>query len=145
MDDTTLYYTLKTIHIISFTAWMAGMFYLPRLYVYHCQTQAGSEADQLFQTMEMKLLRYIMTPAMILTWIAGLWLASVVGAYTSGWLAAKMVCVLAMSGAHGLFAVHRKQFVAAQNTKSERYYRLINEIPTVLLILIVALVVVKPF
>jgi protoporphyrinogen IX oxidase len=146
MDTPTLYLTLKTLHIISFTAWMAGMFYLPRLYVYHCQTQVGSEADRMLQTMERKLLRFIMNPAMILTWGFGLWLAVVSDAFTSGgWLHAKMGAVLLMSGVHGLLAVHRTQFATGHNTKSERYYRILNEAPTILLIMIVYLVVFKPF
>jgi protoporphyrinogen IX oxidase len=145
MDTATLYLTLKTLHIISFTAWMAGMFYLPRLYVYHCQAVKGGEADTMLQTMERKLLRFIMNPAMIATWILGLWLAMVTEAFTSGaWFHAKMLCVMLMSGTHGLLAVHRTGFVRGDNVKSERYYRWLNEAPTVLLILIVGLVVFKP-
>jgi protoporphyrinogen IX oxidase len=146
MDIPNLYLTLKTLHIISFTAWMAGMFYLPRLYVYHCKAVRGGEADIMLQTMERKLLRYIMNPAMILTWGFGLWLAMVTEAFTSGgWFHAKMLCVMLMSGTHGLLAVHRSQFIRGDNTKSERYYRILNEAPTILLIAIVWLVVFKPF
>ncbi len=145
MDAATLYHLAKTLHILAFISWMAGMFYLPRLYVYHCKVEKDSDADVMFQTMERKLLRYIMTPAMIITWVAGLWLAGMLDAFTYGWFHVKMLCVVLMSGAHGLFSVHRKQFAAGANVKSERYYRLVNEVPTVLLIVIVALVVFKPF
>lgn len=145
MDIATLYPIVKSVHIIAFVAWMAGMFYLPRLFVYHCGVAHGSEADGLFQTMERKLLRYIMTPAMIITWAAGLWLAGMLDAFTYGWFHAKMLCVILMSGAHGLFSVHRKQFASGNNVKTDRYYRWINEIPTILLIAIIVLVVVKPF
>lgn len=146
MDQTTLYYTLKTLHLISLIAWMAGMFYLPRLYVYHTGAVKGGEADRMLQVMERKLLRFIMNPAMIATWVFGIWLGVVTGAFTGGgWLHAKMGAVMLMSGVHGLLAVHRGSFARGDNTKSERYFRLLNEAPTVLLIAIVWLVVFKPF
>jgi protoporphyrinogen IX oxidase len=146
MDTTTVYYTVKTLHIISFVAWMAGMFYLPRLYVYHASAIKGGEADGMLQVMERKLLRYIMNPAMIATWVFGLWLAVITQAFTSGgWFHAKMAAVMLMSGVHGLLAVHRSQFVRGDNTKSARYFRWLNEAPTVLLVVIVWLVVFKPF
>jgi protoporphyrinogen IX oxidase len=146
MDTTTLYYTVKTLHIISFVAWMAGMFYLPRLYVYHASAVKGGEADAMLQTMERKLLRFIMNPAMIATWVFGLWLAVITQAFTAGgWFHAKMFAVMLMSGVHGLLAVHRGGFARGDNAKSERYYRWLNEAPTVLLIVIVWLVVFKPF
>lgn len=140
-----LYHLAKVLHILSFVSWMAGMFYLPRIFVYHTQTAHGSEADTLFQTMERKLLKYIMTPAMILTWVFGLWLAIMTEAYSYGWFHIKMLCVLLMSGAHGVFAVHRKQFIETTHVKTERYFRIINEVPTLLLIVIVWAAVYKPF
>lgn len=146
MDDITLYYLLRTLHIISFVAWMAGMFYLPRLYVYHTKATKGGELDLTLQTMERRLLKAIMTPAMIATWVFGLWLASAYDFFSQGgWLGAKMLCVLLMSGCHGLFAVHRKAFLHGTNEKSESYFRIINEVPTILLIIIVSLAVFKPF
>jgi protoporphyrinogen IX oxidase len=143
--DANIYHLAKVLHIIALVSWMAGMFYLPRIFVYHTQTKHGSEADGLFQTMERKLLKYIMTPAMLVTWATGLWLAVITEAYQYGWFHGKMLCVLLMSGAHGLFAIHRKGFTYSTSEKTERYYRLINEIPTLLLIVIVWLVVFKPF
>ncbi len=145
MDTVTLYMALKTAHIIAFVSWMAGMFYLPRLFVYHSRVAHGSEASELFTVMERKLLRIIMNPAMILTWIFGIWLAVTLDAFAYGWLHAKMTLVLLMSGVHGWMAVHRKRFEAGTNTKSERYFRYLNEVPTVLLFIIVALAVFKPF
>lgn len=145
MDATTTYYTLRVLHIISFVAWMAGMFYLPRLYVYHTRVSKGSEAAELFETMEQKLLRVIMNPAMIATWAFGIWLAVHTGAFTQGWLHAKIMLVILMSGVHGMLAGHRKRFAAGTNQKPERYFRLLNEAPTILLIGIVFLAVFKPF
>ncbi len=145
MDNIFLYNLLKTIHIIAFVAWMAGMFYLPRLYVYHAEAIKGGEADLMLQTMERKLLRFIMNPAMILTWVFGLWLAISTGAHQMGWFHAKMGLVMLMSGVHGLLAVHRGQFARGENTRSHRYFRLLNEAPTLLLIGIVYLVIFKPF
>ncbi len=145
MDNVFLYNFLRTAHIVSFVAWMAGMFYLPRLYVYHVGAIKGGEADLMLQTMERKLLRYIMNPAMILTWVFGVWLALVIEAHQAGWFHAKFSLVLIMSGVHGLLAVHRGRFVRGENKHSERYFRLLNEAPTILLIGIVYLVIFKPF
>ncbi len=146
MDQTSLYDTVKTLHLLSLIAWMAGMFYLPRLYVYHADAVRGGEADAMLQVMERKLLRYIMNPAMIATWVFGIWLGVITGAFTAGgWLHAKIFTVLLMSGIHGMLAVHRKAFATGNNTKPARYYRLLNEAPTVLLVVIVYLVVFKPF
>jgi protoporphyrinogen IX oxidase len=146
MDSITLYNTVKALHIISFVSWMAGMFYLPRLYVYHTGATKGGEADLMLQVMERKLLRFIINPAMIATWGFGLWLAVITQAFTSGgWFHAKMAAVMLMSGVHMLLAVHRGAFARGDNTKSERYFRLLNEAPTLLLIVIVWLVVFKPF
>lgn len=145
MDNVTFYHTLKTLHIIAFVAWMAGMFYLPRLFVYHCQAVKGGEADAMLQVMERKLLRFIMNPAMIATWGFGLWLALAYDFFTQGWFHAKMTCVLLMSGVHGWLAVHRSRFARGTNTCSERFFRLLNEAPTLLLIAITYLVIFKPF
>lgn len=140
-----LYLWLKAFHIMSVIAWMAAMFYLPRLFVYHAQVEAGSEQSELFKVMERRLLKAIMTPAMIATWVFGLWLAIETGAFSDGWFHAKMTLVLLMSGAHGYLAKCTRIFASDANTKGDRYYRIVNEIPTVLMIGIVLLVVLKPF
>lgn len=143
-----LYLWVKALHIIAFISWMAGMLYLPRLYVYHSSAAIGSDADNMLQTMERKLLRYIMTPAMIATFIFGIWLIIITGAGapgTGGWLHAKIALVLALAASHGMMAKYRKQFAVGTYPKSEKYFRYFNEVPTVLMILIVLLVVLKPF
>jgi protoporphyrinogen IX oxidase len=141
---------IKAFHIIAVIAWMAGMLYLPRLFVYHCAAEKGSVQSETFKVMERRLLRAITNPAMIATWVLGLWLAwhgpdSRVGWFASGWLLAKLALVLALSGVHGLFASWVKAFGADQNRHSQRFYRVINEVPTVMMIVIVILVVLKPF
>ncbi len=141
-----IYLWLKALHIISFTAWMAGMFYLPRLYVYHTTVAKDSEADLMLQTMERKLLRFIMNPAMILTFIFGVsMIVYDTGIMKQGWVHAKIMLVLGMAGFHGYLAKTRKDFIAHDGIKSNKFYRVINEIPTLLLIGIVILAVVKPF
>ena len=139
------YLWIKAFHIIAVIAWMAGMLYLPRLFVYHTMAERGSVQSETFKVMERRLLRGIINPAMIATWILGLLLAWEGGWYRSPWLHAKILLVLAMSGVHGMLARYVKNFAADRNTKSQRFYRLINEVPTLLMILIVILVVVKPF
>ncbi|HUI15043.1 MAG TPA: protoporphyrinogen oxidase HemJ [Xanthobacteraceae bacterium] len=145
-----MYQWIKAFHIIAVIAWMAGMLYLPRLFVYHCAAESGSVQSETFKVMERRLLRGIINPAMILTWLFGLWLAwygpdSRYGWFASGWLDAKLVLVLALSGLHGLLARWRKDFAADKNRHSQRFYRIINEVPTILMIGIVILAVVKPF
>jgi protoporphyrinogen IX oxidase len=145
-----MYEWVKAFHIIAVIAWMAGMLYLPRLFVYHCAAEKGSVQSETFKVMERRLLRGIINPAMIATWILGLWLAwfvadSKFALVLPGWLWAKIVLVLAMSAVHGLLARWRKDFAADDNQHTQKFYRIINEIPTVILILIVILVVIKPF
>ncbi len=140
-----IYPWLKAFHIIAVIAWMAGMLYLPRLFVYHCAAERGSVQSETFKVMERRLLRAIINPAMIATWVLGLWLAWSGHWFDSGWLQAKLGLVLAMSALHGLFARWVKAFAADANTHSQKFYRIINEVPTILLIAIVILVVVKPF
>ena len=137
----------KSLHLIALIAWMAGIFYLPRLFVYHCQVDVGSAEDKRFQTMETKLLRVIMNPAMILTWIAGIWMLALAwSAYGSaGWLHIKLVFVALITGFHMFCSRWRRQFAQGSNQRSERFYRLVNEVPTVALIVIVVMVVFKPF
>ncbi len=146
--DASLYLTLKALHIISFTAWMAGLFYLPRLYVYHANAAQGSELSETLKVMEHKLLRYIMNPAMILTFALGIWLVVVTGyggPGTGAWIHAKLLLVLVLAGFHGMCAGWRKKFAADANVKSHKFFRWANEVPTVALILIVFLAVLKPF
>jgi putative membrane protein len=140
-----LYAWLKVLHILALIAWMAGMLYLPRLFVYHAEAEAGSVQSETFKVMERRLLKAIMNPAMIVTWIFGLWLAIQGGWFASGWLHAKLALVIAMSGLHGYLAATTRRFAADRNTKSARFYRVLNEVPTLVMIGIVILVVVKPF
>ncbi len=143
-----LYLWLKALHIIAVIAWMAGMLYLPRLFVYHAAAKPGSELSETFKTMERRLLKLIINPAMIATWLLGLsliWLMGKEAFVQSGWLHAKLVLVLAMTGLHGFFAGLVKQFNTDRNQRSQRFYRIINEIPTVLVVVIVVLATVKPF
>ena len=138
---------LKALHIMAFTAWMAGMFYLPRLLVYHAGAAKGSDTSETFKVMERRLLRYIATPAMIASWVLGLWLAfsGVVDWSQDGWFHAKLALVLALSAFHGFCAVWTRDFALDRNTRSVRFFRIANEVPTILMIFIVILVVVRPF
>lgn len=136
---------IEAFHVISVIAWMAGMLYLPRLFVYHCEAPAGSPQSEMLKVMERRLLRVIINPAMIATWTFGVTLALVTGAYADRWFQVKIVLVLAMSGLHGLFAATVKRFGRDANTRPQRFYRFINEVPMLLTIGIVILVVVKPF
>ena len=140
-----LYDWLKAGHIVSLIAWMAGMLYLPRLFVYHASLPPGSEAQSAtFKIMERRLLKAIMTPAMIATWAFGLTLAWMSGFYASPWLQAKFALVLVLSGIHGWLARMVKDFAADRNRRGHRFYRVINEVPTLLMIVIVILATVKP-
>ena len=134
-----------SIHIIAFAAWMAGMWYLPRLLVYHADVPVGSEMSETFKVMERRLLRTIATPAMIIALLAGAALASGEGVWAQGWLSAKLVLVLLLAGVHGLLASHTKRFGRDERPWSARRYRILNEVPTVLFIVIVLLAVLKPF
>jgi putative membrane protein len=140
-----MYEWLKAFHVIAVIAWMAGMLYLPRLFVYHCEAAPGSPQSETFKVMERRLLRAIINPAMIATWVLGLWLAWQGGWLYAGWFQAKFILVLGMSGVHGLLARYVRHFATDQNRHSQKFYRIINEIPTILMIAIVLLAVVKPF
>lgn len=141
------YLWVKALHVISVIAWMAGLLYLPRLFVYHTQAAVGSPESQTFKVMERKLLRLIMNPAMIASWVFGLWLIVLLGSSTmsAGWLHGKLALVLLLSVAHGFMARWRKDFERDTNRHTERFFRIINEVPTLLMIGIVILVIVKPF
>jgi len=140
-----LYLWLKSLHIFAVIAWMAGMLYLPRLFVYHADAAVGSKESETFKVMERRLLRGIMNPAMIVVWIVGLWMAVSGGWMVAGWMHAKLALVLVMSAVHGLYSKWRKDFEADRNTRSASYYRIWNEVPAVILIAIIVLVVIKPF
>jgi putative membrane protein len=135
----------KAFHIIAVIAWMAGMLYLPRLFVYHHAAPTGSQQSETFKVMERRLLRAIINPAMIATWFLGLGLAWGGGWLTAYWLYAKLVLVLALSAMHGLFAHWVKLFTADGRPHTQKFFRIVNEIPTVLMIGIVILAVLKPF
>lgn len=142
----TLFLWLKALHVIAVIAWMAGMLYLPRLFVYHCETDIGSEGSERFKLMERKLFRAIINPAMIATWVFGLgMLATGFVDLGAGWLHVKLTLVVILSGVHGWFSRMRKTFERDENTRPQKFYRMINEVPTVLMIGIVIMVIVKPF
>lgn len=140
-----LYPWLKAAHVIAVISWMAGMLYLPRLFVYHTAAPVGSDMSETFKVMERRLLRAIINPAMVATWILGLWLAWDAGFFSSGWLNAKLALVVILSGLHGFMARWVRAFAEDRNTHSQRFYRIVNEVPTLLMIGIVILVIVKPF
>jgi putative membrane protein len=136
---------IKALHVISVIAWMSGMFYLPRLFVYHTETEAGSAESERFKVMERRLLRAIINPSMIATWVFGLTLAYLTEAYKEPWLQMKFVLVIVMSGLHGYFAGRVKAFAQDRNDKPARFYRILNEVPPILMVFIVILVIVQPF
>ncbi|MEJ0097977.1 MAG: protoporphyrinogen oxidase HemJ [Bauldia sp.] len=139
------YLWVKAIHVLAVIAWMAGILYLPRLFVYHADSAPGSEKSETFKVMERRLYAAIMTPAMIATLLAGLALATSGHFWADRWLMAKLVLVIAMIGFHVWLGARLREFAADRNTRSSRVYRMVNELPTLLLIGIVILVVVKPF
>ncbi|MBK8173964.1 MAG: protoporphyrinogen oxidase HemJ [Rhodospirillales bacterium] len=142
-----IYLWIKALHVISVISWMAGLLYLPRLFVYHCAQPVGSPASETFKVMERRLLRFIMNPAMVTSFVFGIWLIVEMGAgaWSQGWLHAKIALVLVLAAMHGMMAKWRRDFAADRNRRSARYYRLMNEVPTVLMIGIVVLAVVRPF
>ena len=141
-----LYLWLKVIHIVAVVAWMAGLFYLPRLFVYHTDLAVGSDGDMLFKTMERRLMVAIMRPAALLALLAGMATVEAAGFnWGQAWLLLKLLGVLCLIGYHGLLEVHLKSFGRGERRHTRRYFRIINELPTVLLIWIVIFVVVKPF
>lgn len=135
----------KAVHVIAVISWMAGMLYLPRLFVYHAEVPVGSPQSETFKVMERRLLRSIINPAMTIAWVFGLWLAWKGFSFSGGWLHAKIAAVLVLSGVHGYFSGAVRRFAEDRNRKPARHWRIVNEIPTVLMIIIVVLVIVKPF
>lgn len=140
-----MYVWIKALHVIAVISWMAGMLYLPRLFVYHCGAEVGSVQSETFKVMERRLLKGIINPAMIATWVFGLTLVWLGGWIWATWLHLKLVLVIVMSGLHGMLARYVRDFAADKNRHSQKFYRIINEVPTLLLIGIVLLVVLKPF
>lgn len=139
------YLWVKAFHIIFVIFWMAGMFMLPRYFAYHSQCEVGSDEDKMWIEREHRLMKIIINPAMIVTWILGLSLVAHVGLSAGGWLHAKLLLVFVFSGFHGMLSKQRRLFAEGERTKSEKFYRMINEVPALFIILIVILVVTKPF
>lgn len=141
------YLWIKALHLVSVISWMAALLYLPRLFVYHCDAPTGSAQSETFKVMERRLLRAIMNPAMIATWIFGLLLFSTPGVveWSDGWFHVKIACVVALTWIHHLLARCRKDFTADTNRRSTRFFRVINELPAVLMVIIVVMVIVRPF
>jgi len=138
---------LKALHLIAVIAWMAGMLYLPRLFVYHSEIPRGGPEHARFVIMERRLLKAIINPAMIATWLLGITLVLTPGVidWTAGWWHTKLLCVILMSGFHGYLSANHRRFAADERPKSQRYWRIANEVPTVLMVIIVIMVIVKPF
>ncbi|RZO64595.1 MAG: protoporphyrinogen oxidase HemJ [Parvularculaceae bacterium] len=140
------YLWLKAIHIIAVIAWFAGMMYLPRLFVYHFESAKGGEAEAFFVKMERRLLKGIMTPSMIAVWvIAGLMVYANPGLLSAGWFHAKLFLVLAISGIHGFYIKNQRLFEAGQRPRNDRFWRIVNEAPFVLMIVVAFLAFLKPF
>ena len=143
-----IYPWTKALHVISLIAWMAGVFYLPRLYVYHTALTMGSPESERFKVMERRLLKQIINPAMIATWLFGLMLVLTPGVIDwahDGWWHVKFTMVLLMSGFHGAMSKWRREFLEDRNRRSHKFYRIANEVPTILMVIIVIMVIVKPF
>jgi putative membrane protein len=145
LDPNNVYTWVKAVHVIAVISWMAGMLYLPRLFVYHVEAGPGTPQSETFKIMEKRLLRAIINPAMIATWLAGLWLAWKGFGFMGGWLHAKIGLVVLMSAVHGYLSAAVRKFAEDRNEKSARHWRIVNEVPTLLMIVIVILVIVKPF
>ena len=140
-----MYLWIKALHMIAVISWMAGLLYLPRLMVYHCVAEKGSVQSETFKTMERRLLQFIMTPAMLVAWITGLTLVWFSGFWLEAWMWVKFALVLGMSAFHGTATRWVREFTEDRNTRSEKFYRYANEIPTLIMIVVVVLVIVKPF
>jgi len=139
------YLWMKAVHVIAVIAWMAGMLYLPRLFIYHCAAEPGSVQSETFKIMERRLYRAIINPAMVVAWVFGLWLAWKGFGFSGGWLHAKLAAVIGLSAVHGYLGGALRRFAQDRNTRPARHWRMVNEVPTVLMIVIVILVIVKPF
>jgi protoporphyrinogen IX oxidase len=140
-----LYPWLKAFHVMAVISWMAGMLYLPRLFVYHCGAETGSRQSETFKVMERRLLRGIINPAMVVSWTLGLWMVYDGGWISAHWLQLKLLLVVVLSGVHGLLARWTMDFANDRNRHRERFYRIINEVPALLMVGIVIMAVIKPF
>ena len=140
-----LYPWLKAFHVMAVMSWMAGMLYLPRLFVYHCGTKVGSPQSETFKVMERRLLRGIINPAMVVSWALGLWMVYDGSWISEHWLQCKLLLVVVLSGLHGMLARWASDFAADRNRHTEQFYRIMNEVPAVLMVGIVIMVVIKPF
>ncbi|MHB2168317.1 protoporphyrinogen oxidase HemJ [Alsobacter sp. R-9] len=140
-----MYEWIKALHVVAIISWMAALLYLPRLFVYHCEAPVGSPQSETFKVMERRLYKAIMTPAMIVAWLAGLYLVWAGGWLSSGWMHGKFALVIALSAVHGMMGGWRRAFAEDRNTRPQRFFRVWNEAPTLLMIGIVILVIVKPF
>ncbi len=141
-----MYLTLKALHLIAVISWMVGLLYLPRIFVYHAEVKTDSEAYNIFTIMELRLMKYIMNPAMVATWIFGIWLVYLAGHEIAMqlWMQIKLILVIILSGFHGFLSKCRKNFYNKVNSKTSKFFRIINEIPTVMLITIIFLVIFMP-
>jgi len=140
-----LYLWIKALHVVAVISWMAALLYLPRLMVYHCEAETGSKQSETFKVMERRLLRLIANPALVASWATGLWLVFAGGHGWAGWMQGKLLLVVVLSALHGFDAKWVKDFAADRNRRTARFYRIANEAPTLLMIGIVVLAVVKPF
>lgn len=148
MSGGGLYLWLKALHVVAVISWMAGLLYLPRLFVYHCSAEAGSDRSETFKVMERRLMVAIMTPALVASWMLGLglvWMLGVEVFRDSHWLTVKLALVIVLSGVHLMLVRHVRAFAGDRNRHSARYFRILNEVPTVLMIAIVVMVIVRPF
>ncbi|TNE59744.1 MAG: protoporphyrinogen oxidase HemJ [Alphaproteobacteria bacterium] len=138
-----LYLWIKAVHVIAVISWMAGMLYLPRLFVYHVGVAPGSEASETFKVMERRLLKVIINPAMIVAWACGLTMLYL-GTF-GAWIWVKFALVTVLSGVHGHFVKLQREFQRDENTRPAKYFRILNEVPTLIMIFVVILVILKPF
>lgn len=136
---------VKSLHVIAMIAWMAALLYLPRLFIYHCDAAIGSDQSETFKVMERRLLKAIATPSMIATWVFGLWIASLYSVWDQPWFWVKFACVIVITAMHMAYAKYTRLFAQDANEKSQKFYRIVNEVPAVLMIVIVIMVIVKPF
>ncbi len=136
---------IKAAHVVAIISWMAGLLYLPRLFIYHCDAPRGSAQSETFKIMERRLLKIIMQPAMAISWVLGVWLAWAGNHFTAPWFWAKLALVVILTGAHGYLSAAQRAFEQDRNERTPRHWRMVNEVPTVLMIAIVVLVIVKPF
>ncbi len=145
VDNERFYLWMTAAHVLAIISWMAGLLYLPRLFINHIDATVGSQASETFKGMEHRLLKIIMNPAMILSWLFGLYLAVAGGHFSEGWFHVKLLAVVLMTASHMYMAKAVRLFASDVNVKSQRHWRMVNEVPTVLMIVIVVFVIVKPF